>query len=232
MALRVNGRSKIPARSADMLDEKECCLCAQIEGRVANDLIAALLPQRRYARRVMYESETFACVPSLGPLTPGHSLLCPKTHARSFAELPDQLDAEFSRVKAELRARLRALYGGEVHVFEHGVAQEGTRTLCTVEHAHMHLVPLPFGLADVAPEGTWEPCGPSLGDLRARAGGREYIYYETPAGKARLRAGEPEIESQFMRKVIAERLGEPARWDWRAAPEAPAADAAWRRFAA
>lgn len=214
-----------------MLDANDCCLCAQIRGRAADDLIAALLPGRPYVRRVIYESDTFACVPSLGPLTPGHSLLCPKTHARSFAELPAQLDAEFARVKTELQARLGRLYDAEVHVFEHGVSRLGTRTLCTVDHAHMHLVPLPRGLADVAPRGSWLPCGESLTDLRRRAADREYVYYETGAGAARLRADEDEIESQFMRKEIAQRLGKPDRWDWRAHPEAAAADTAWRRLA-
>lgn len=215
-----------------MLEANECCLCAQIQGRVANDLIAALLPGRPYARRVLHESDSFACVPSLGPLTPGHSLMCPKIHARSFADLPARLDGEFARVKAELRAQLGALYDAEVHVFEHGVSAVGTRTLCTVDHAHMHLVPLPRGLADVgvAREKSWLPCEESLSDLRARAAGREYVYYETAAGVARLRAADQEIESQFMRRVIARRLGKPDRWDWRADPGAAAADTAWRRF--
>jgi ATP adenylyltransferase len=215
-----------------MLETNECCLCAQIQGRAPNDLIAALLPGREYARRVMYESDAFALVPSLGPLAPGHSLLCPKTHVRSFAELPARLDAEFARAKAGLQAQLAALYDAEVHVFEHGVAATGTRTLCTVDHAHMHLVPLPRGLADVAPAGSWASCEASLSDLRARVAGREYVYYETAAGERRVRAGGDEIESQFMRKEIARRLGRPERWDWRADPDAPAADQAWHRFVA
>ena len=215
-----------------MLETNECCLCAQIHGRAPDDLIAALLPEQPYARRVMYECDAFALVPSLGPLVPGHSLLCPKTHVRSFAELPARLDAVFTRVKSELQSRLAALYDAEVHVFEHGVAAGGTRTLCTVDHAHMHLVPLPRALADVTPAGRWVPCEASLSDLRARAAGQEYIYYESAAGERRLRAADTELESQFMRKVIAERLGTPGRWDWRVDPEPSAADAAWRRFVA
>jgi diadenosine tetraphosphate (Ap4A) HIT family hydrolase len=215
-----------------MLDANDCCLCAQIQGRAANDLIAALLPARPYARRVMYESEIFACVPSLGPLTPGHSLLCPKTHAHSFAELPAQFDSEFEQVKVQLQAQLGALYDAEVHVFEHGASPAGMRTLCTVDHAHMHLVPLPRGLADLAPDGSWEPCGDSLDDLRQRVAGLGYLYYETASGEARLRHDDGEIESQFMRKVIAQRLSKPDCWDWRADPKAAAADTAWRHFAA
>jgi diadenosine tetraphosphate (Ap4A) HIT family hydrolase len=214
-----------------MLEASECCLCAQIEGRAANDLIAGLLSGRPYVRRVMYESAAFALVPSLGPLTPGHSLLCPKMHVRSFAELPARLNEDFAHLMADLKRRLAALYDADVHVFEHGVARGGTRTLCTVDHAHMHLVPLPRGLGDLSPDGAWSPCDGSLTGLRARARGREYVYYETPTGAGRMRIADTEIESQFMRKVIARRLERPERWDWRADAEAAAADEAWRRFA-
>jgi ATP adenylyltransferase len=213
-----------------MPEAKPCCLCAQIDGRAGDDLIASLLPGRPYRRRVMLEDDAFAVVPSLGPLAPGHSLLCPKLHVRSFAELPERLDGALARMKALVRDRLAALYDAEVHVFEHGMSADGTRTVCSVDHAHLHLVPLPRGIGDAEPEGPWEPCPGPL--LRTRAAGREYVYYETPAGSGRLRAGEPEIESQFMRKALARRLGRPERWDWRAEPEAAAADEAWRRFLA
>jgi diadenosine tetraphosphate (Ap4A) HIT family hydrolase len=215
-----------------MLEATDCCLCAQIQGRASNDLIAALLPGRPYERRVMYESGVFAVVPSLGPLTPGHSLLCPKKHVRSFAELSPRLNAEFVRVKSALRAHLAALYGWEVHLFEHGAARVDARTLCTVDHAHMHFVPLPSAVADVAPEGPWAPCGESIGELRAHSGGREYVYYESASRAGRMRACDAEIESQYMRKVIARCLGQPDSWDWRTDPKASAADEAWRRFAA
>ena len=54
-----------------------CCLCSQIAGWEENDLISRLLGGDTYVRRVPFESESFALVPSLGPLVPGHTLLCP-----------------------------------------------------------------------------------------------------------------------------------------------------------
>ena len=60
-----------------MLKTTECCLCNQIAGEEANDLIARLLQGEPYVRRVMLESRSFAAIPSLGPLVSGHTLLCP-----------------------------------------------------------------------------------------------------------------------------------------------------------
>jgi diadenosine tetraphosphate (Ap4A) HIT family hydrolase len=65
----------------------DCYFCGQIKGQPERDLIAQMLPESKYVRRVMLESDAFAAIPSLGPLTDGHALLCPKWHVRSFAAL-------------------------------------------------------------------------------------------------------------------------------------------------
>lgn len=211
----------------------ECCLCAQIEGRHQHDLIARMLPDQPYARRVLVESESFAVMPSLGALTAGHSLLCPRAHVTSFARLGRALHAEYERTAAMLRARLADLYAGPVHVFEHGTAAAGGRVLCSVDHAHMHFVPLPdpADLAVTLDHG-WMVFDGSLATLERLTGGREYILYEGPERVGRLlMAPSGGFESQHMRKLIAARLGVPAQWNWRHAPDPSAADAAWRRFA-
>lgn len=211
---------------------RECCLCSQIEGLKENDLIARLLPGQPYVRRVMLESVSFAVMPSLGPLVPGHSLLCPKAHLRSFAHIDDHLHAEYEEIKAELRTTLREIYRVEVTLFEHGMAATGNRILCTVDHAHMHFLPLPDMFdAGAAAEGEWTEFDGSLTTLQQLSEGREYIFYETPDGACRLLTSrDGTFESQYMRKVIAGGLGHAAHWDWREAPDPAAADQTWRNF--
>lgn len=204
-----------------------CCICSQIAGDAGNDLIAHLLPDEPYVRRVLLEDEAFAAIPSLGPLAAGHSLLCPKKHIRSFAALDDALWPRFAILREEFCDALQSLYGERVHLFEHGMAREGDRTACTVEHAHMHFVPLPEGL-DVASGASWMEFDGSLASLRAMTGDREYVLYITPDGTSRVLIAD-DVQSQFMRRLIAERLHR-AEWDWRAAPHTRAADEAWRRF--
>src|SRR3954464_12290217 len=115
----------------------DCCICSQIEGQPDGDLVARLLPSQPYVRRVLLETDGFAAIPSLGPLTPGHSLLCPKSHTPSFASLDPRLEEELDHARVALSADLGDLYGGEVHVFEHGMSAATGRVLCTVEHAHL-----------------------------------------------------------------------------------------------
>ena len=206
-----------------------CCICSQIAGHAENDLIARLLPDQPYVRRILLEDDVFAVIPSLGPLTAGHSLLCPKSHIRSFASLDAELHAHYAKFRAALCEALQSLYGHEVHVFEHGMAREGDRIVCTVDHAHMHFVPLP-GEVEIPFREQWTAFDGSLESLRALAGDSEYVLYSAPDEKARvLTANGMEIESQFMRRLIAEGLGH-RKWNWRTAPHAHAADEAWRRF--
>ncbi len=85
-----------------MRSPDECCLCSQIAGNPKNDLIGRLLPQLRYERRVAMETQSFAVIPSLGPIVSGHVLVCPKSHAKSLACVPPELDDEFQKLKERL----------------------------------------------------------------------------------------------------------------------------------
>jgi diadenosine tetraphosphate (Ap4A) HIT family hydrolase len=209
-----------------------CCLCSQIRGDETNDLIARLLPGEPYVRRVLLETASFAVLPSLGPLVAGHVLLCPKAHIRSFAQLPVDTYAEYAQVKARLRHFLAAAFHAGVQLFEHGASSAGKRRVCTVDHAHMHFVPLPPSLGPVDLGGEeWAWCDGSPQSLAGLSAGSEYIFYEAADGVSRLLvAREREVESQYMRKVLATSLGKGGAWNWREAPDARAADQTWRRW--
>lgn len=209
-----------------------CYFCGQIAGRSDRDLIAALLPDETYRRRVMLESENFAVIPSLGPLTPGHSLLCSKTHASSFAALPPALQAELSQIKLELRRRLRAIYGGVAVIFEHGMAGDAARIPCTVDHAHLHFVPVAVSLeSELLRLQPWRMFDGSLAALARETHGEEYLLLESEDGISRVASqGAQGFESQFMRRAIAVLVGSAQAWNWRDTPNALATHAAWQRF--
>jgi len=216
---------------APMAGARDCCLCSQIAGQPQNDLIARLLPGQPYARRIMLESAGFAAIPSLGPLARGHSLLCPRQHVPSFAALDSGLEGDYRAIKAALKARLGAQYRAEVLVFEHGSDARGERVLCTVDHAHLHFVPVPEGGIELPRGHGWIEIDDRLASLRDLAGGREYVLYETPAGVRRLLVpGEAPIESQYMRRIIGQSLGRAQSWNWREAPDPAGADRTWRSF--
>jgi diadenosine tetraphosphate (Ap4A) HIT family hydrolase len=206
----------------------DCHLCGQIAGDPRRDLIARLLAGTPYVRRVVADSDAFAVIPSLGALADGHLLLCPRPHLRRMADASIATHAEYDEVRRRLVRALTQTYGGAIHVFEHGMACAEGSTLCTVDHAHVHFVPLPDHLPPVAlRDGEWRAFDGRLATLAALTGGRAYLSYEPP-GRTPLVAVDPDsrFESQYMRRRIADAIGA-AEWNWRSAPDAAATHRTW-----
>lgn len=213
------------------MQSRECYFCGQIAGNAGRDLIAQLLPDAAYIRRVMLETPSFAAIPSLGPLTDGHTLLCPKAHVRSLAALPGRLDAEYQDLADRLHEVLTGLYGAAALRFEHGMASDGHRVPCTVDHAHLHFVPL-HGIpaAALVPDLPWRRYDGSLRGLRPLAGPHEYLSLTMPGGVHLVATGAAgTFESQFMRKVVAAHAA--AAWNWREHPRPETAHSTWEQVA-
>lgn len=202
-----------------MLD-KQCCICSQINGWEENDLLHSLLGEMPYQRRIAVESRLFAVIPSLGPLVRGHVLLCPKSHYKSLACLPEEYDMEYSHAKTAIAQLIGQLYHRPIHCFEHGSDPNSSRVLCTVSHAHLHLVPTSVEVLDVLlAEGSWMEFTGSLAEMRDVVGSKEYIYYESPSRRHLVTVGDLKgIPSQYMRRVFAEALGNRTCWNWRDGP--------------
>ena len=213
---------------------KPCFLCRQIAGDEKFDLLAKMLAAQPYQRRVILENDAFVVIPSLGALNDGHVLLCPKTHARSFAALGktvnDELDKQFVQIKRAIIRLLNRHYGLQVHQFEHGMAAIGNHIPCTVDHAHLHFVPLP----DSSPVNfnggiSWQSQTSALKTLASKAENLKYLLYESPNGKAQLQCGPAgSFPSQSMRRLFALSMGNTKNWNWRESPQAEKADAIWR----
>lgn len=203
------------------MNAARCHLCSQIAGEADNDLLSRVLGDRPYVRHVLLESPSFAVIPSIGGLAPGHVLLCPRTHVCSFARLQPDHDAEYEAVATELDAILTAVFGQPVHQFEHGMSADGRRVLCTVDHAHQHFVPTPVDvMLRLGREAEWAPLDPGLEALRSCVGAREYILYRPPQSQALLTVAPNGFESQYLRRVFATELDLP-EWDWRRDPRVP-----------
>jgi ATP adenylyltransferase len=162
----------------------------------------------------------FALLASYGALTVGHTLLCPARHVRSVAALPQPVADLVLKHVSDLAILLGDVTGEGVHVFEHGSAREGTRVACSVEHAHVHLLPADADInSALNAMGAWHPLQWSGSSLNALSAGREYLLYRDPNGLARLWVTEGEaIPSQLMRQLIANALGRGAEWNWREHP--------------
>jgi hypothetical protein len=125
-------------------------------------------------------------------------------------------DEEFDHLLGELRDFLSIAYSSPVHLFEHGMSWDGSHVLCSVDHAHLHVVPTPVCIARTFQPYATIPVPTGLSGLRSVAGGREYIFYEDPQGKRLvISANDHQFESQYLRRVFAEAIGNASEWNWR-----------------
>jgi ATP adenylyltransferase len=190
-----------------------CCLCA--------DFAAPSTAQQWNSP--LLESNNFAVLPSLGSLVEGWVLILPKQHCLSLGAVPAHLLPELEQVKARTAAMLQDIYGS-VCAFEHGPANNSRPAGCGVDHAHLHLVPLQFDLAQSSipylPEGCRWSKATGRDCREAHNSNLDYLYVEQPLGEG-LIVAHPEIGSQIFRKAIANHLDRPAEFNWREFPQLP-----------
>ncbi len=211
----------------------KCHLCSQLVGEQDNDLLSAIFADKVYLRRVLTETRNFALIPSVGPLAVGHVLLCPKSHCCSFRDVDRNLDAEVMKLKMQIRSLLTRTFGKPIHCFEHGMRSDGSRVLCTVDHAHLHFVPADVDMRDALQyqQAPWVSFEGSLHTLRAVVGNDEYLFYESPSGEsAVIPARDEEFGSQYIRKAFASQLGESSTWNWRHFPKVDEIHATWQQI--
>jgi hypothetical protein len=118
-----------------------------------------------------------------------------------------------------------------VHLFEHGMADQEARTVCTVNHAHLHFLPAVCAFnPETDPNLRWSRWVGASERLLSYLRAREYLLYESDDGIPYYCIdGGSDIPSQYLRQVFARLLCRPDAWDWRAHPAPTAAQDFWAR---
>lgn len=169
--------------------------------------------------RILFESENFVVVPTLGSIVPGWLLLVPRSHFLSVGSLSAALIQELVALRAVAREALEDCFG-PVTSFEHGAVRDCESVGCGVDHAHLHLVAskldLVAGVKAVAtPQLHWRQVAGIQATQALVVEQMPYVFVQPPTGGAWIGAARV-IESQLMRKVIAAYVGRPDCWDWKA----------------
>ena len=186
--------------------------------------------------QVLAENSGFVTFPSIGALVPGWMLVVPRRRVLSLRELSSAEWESLTELAREVSKAQEAFPGevfelppgtdpplpGEVFMFEHGNTVEGGPVGCGVDHAHLHLVPLAFDLLAEARAGSdaeveWLECQSSEFSSLIPASG-EYLAIWRPRDGAGLVGSFRNPQSQWIRRVIAAKLGKGDAWDYKAHP--------------
>jgi hypothetical protein len=163
------------------------------------------------------DSPNFVVIPSLGGFIEGWLLVVPRRHDLNLRQLPAEYRSEFDRLVQRTHNRLRDLYGPTI-AFEHGPRCIGDPAGCTVDHAHLHVVPFGAAIREaVEAEAGGALHLESVRSLFESVPGHDhesYIFLEEPSGERYLGFAS-NIQSQLVRRVLARSRGRGRNFDWR-----------------
>jgi hypothetical protein len=177
---------------------------------------------REVSRKAISDKTELVSTPTLGCFQPGYSLAIPNRFIHSFAELGgEELEAS-ERTVESWRSKLEEIFGDTI-IAEHGSCGSSTLTAACVDHAHLHLLPLP-GLRDAIRscyyEAGGEPdaCLSSLRELPEVVHDEPYVLLSTTSGEYEVWREIMDFRGQFVRRKSAELLGIPNLFNWRNHP--------------
>lgn len=173
----------------------------------------------RWADEILMETEDFIVTPSLGSLVEGWLLIAPKLHYLCFGQIRQSAIIELQSLKNKLTEMLGYYYGRTVF-FEHGPSEPTQVVGCTVDHAHLHVVPtdcrMRSGLDAIFPGLEWQAID-GLVDARSYfRRGLPYLYLEEDGES--IIATHHAFTSQLFRRVLANYEGMSQQYDWRQYP--------------
>ncbi len=188
-----------------------CEFCDEFQGGNANAY--ALRYRTTLPNRVIFGSDTFRIMPSIGQIAPGHLLIVPVEHVCALADLPVDLHDVFGDLYRSAKFLLRSAYGRHV-LFEHGIRQPGSGG-CGIDHAHMHVIPVEAdGVVEILRENHTGGEIEEFFDINtAIRRDSSYLYFED-SRERKFAFAVGHIQSQYIRKLIVQLLGK-TNWDWR-----------------
>lgn len=179
--------------------------------------------------RVVYQSEHFIAIAGLGQITDGYILLLTREHFPSMAHLPSAAYyQELEQVHEYLVAVLSKLFVRPI-VFEHGpmLSLNARGMTCEgggscMDHAHLHFFPVPIVtnqiLSHLQVQHAHYPITQYRELQRQKKRAMPYLFFETAQGK-RWVFDAPSVPSQYLRRIVAETMNVPDKWNWHLYPQ-------------
>lgn len=164
--------------------------------------------------RILYSTDNFYVMVSLGPIVEGYLLIVSKQHIPACANIPEDLIDEYLNLKEKVREVLTSAYGSCIF-YEHGktgaclIGKDHRHCF----HAHLHCIPVKVSMSE---EVSSEIEGHAFDSIKyaydyAR-GCERYLYVED--SKIIVYTPSEKLRTQYLRYKLATSLGMTERWDW------------------
>lgn len=182
--------------------------------------VVSLHEKQFNADQILFETEHFFAISSIGGFIPGWVLVCTKSHQLNLSTLyANNLFLEFVSKTQEIISKK---YGACVF-FEHGAITEGSKTACGANHAHLHIVPFDQSIQALAilqdASLIWDEC--EIEHVSQYSDGAEYFFCADKfvGNKTNgLISILEQPQSQFFRRLLAEAVGLAEFYDYKRYP--------------
>lgn len=200
----------------------ECSLCAELLNNQDESLYSERIGKPyNISSRVLYETEHWFIVPTIGACLENYVLLVHKIHTISAAYCNSSAYLELEALSKTICLYNSTIYKKRTILFEHGTIDEPLISGCCVSHTHIHALPFQVDIEEII-HYYLEKAGivnqfaiSTFSELaKQRARQRDYIFYQSPDQNKHV--FEPQMSvSQLVRQIIFALLGMANRYDWR-----------------
>ncbi len=204
----------------DNILNSECGLCSEVMDLCNSNnfflLNIEIFPTGTKSR-VLFESENFMVIPSVGCFVEGYLLVITKEHHISGISLNEERVAELEYIVNIIKHVIKNIYNKSVVLFEHGGSDLKNGSAKSITHFHLHVVPVDREIdlgkhmnnAKMVDVGGFYKFNRWLD----RDSFENYIYFISESQNVIYFA--EKFESQLLRKALASNLNCEEYWDWR-----------------
>jgi ATP adenylyltransferase len=204
------------------------CYASQERGDIGNTPAFIRHCKAFPSSRVIFESKNFVALAGLGQITSGYVLLLSKEHYPSMSHLPTFSDyVELEQVSHYLISLLAHYYVRPI-VFEHGPMpacdkkHECAGGGSCMDHAHLHFFPVPTGTDSILHHLQGEHAHYRIDGFQDMGKQSQrnmpYLFFESISGQRWL-FDAPTVPSQYLRRFVAQAVGQPELWNWQLYPQ-------------
>ncbi len=171
---------------------------------------------------ILFESDNFLVIPSLGAIVEGWLLIIPKEHFISMGYIDNEnMLSELEELIEKVGDLVQSTHGDYV-IFENGAYSQNNLVGCGVDYAHVHVVPTEHNLIHEIESKfnvfyNWTSVKNLKDTCKFIRQSKPYLYYRDQSKKSFVTTNE-NIPSQLFRRAIASSIGIDDKYDWKKYP--------------
>ena len=153
---------------------------------------------------ILFENDNVYIQVDISPLCLGHILIISNEHYLNFFELANNIKEDVIKLKNKIKEIYKEVYKTDVLFFEHGSAKKGYAG-SNIDHTNLHCIPCDFDIIKSLNETLGNSIECDILDFSNKFNNEfSYIYVEKNEKKLIYKV--EKLPSQFLRKLISEKL--------------------------